>query len=72
MNDSYSFATAYTKDGEVYDRLANLDTAISYANMGYTVTIHKESSLYTKEQMQEAVNAELAAALDCFGPDHQQ
>lgn len=72
MAQQYTFATAYTQDGEVFDRLGNIDVAIAYANEGYRVEIHEDGHAYTKEQMQEAVDAELAMAIDCFGSERRR
>lgn len=71
-DEQFTFATAYTSDGEEYDRLGNFETAIQYANDGYRVVIHESTSLHSREDMQRAVDAELAAALDCFGEDWLQ
>ncbi|MCK0441282.1 hypothetical protein MUG78_17930 [Gordonia alkaliphila] len=69
----FSFATAYEHDSDSpYDYIGNLDTAKTMANDGYRVVIHEGDGNRTKEELQKAIDDELARAVDCFGEDHRK
>lgn len=72
VHPEYSLATAYTADGEVYDYIANPETAQTMANEGYRIVIHRGEGRRTKDELQQLVDDELAAAIDCFGSQHRK
>lgn len=65
---------AYDHTGAVYDYACNPETCIQLANDGYTVRIPDtaDTGHLSVDQLQAAVDAELAGAVDCFGDDHRK
>lgn len=63
----YEMACIFDKYGQPCDWIGNVDTAINYANQGYIVYVLSDSYAYSRDEIQNAVNAELAARIDCFG-----
>ncbi|KMV17566.1 hypothetical protein ACT17_14815 [Mycolicibacterium conceptionense] len=72
IHPDYPVATAYTADGAVYDYVGGWETAISMANEGYRIVVHEGDAHLSKDQLQQAVNDELAGAIDCFGEGHRK
>ena len=63
-------AVAFEKSGEVYDHLYTWETGQTYANDGYRVLALTGDGHLSREEAQGMYDRELAAALDCFGPEH--
>ncbi len=72
IHPEFSVATAYNADGEVYDYIGNWETAQTYANDGYRVVVHEADAHLSQDELQELVDRELAAAVDCFGDEHRK
>ena len=72
IHPDYSVATAYTADGAVYDYIGGWETAISMANEGYRIAVHEGDAHLSKDELQRAVDDELAGAIDCFGEGYRK
>ena len=68
----YGVAVALTRDGKVYDYIGGWEAAQSMANEGYRIDVLTGDAHRTGEELQGLVDRELAAALDCFGPEYQK
>lgn len=63
-------ALAYTKDGEYYDAIENVDTVRTMANEGYRILAIANDGAMEKDEIQRIAEYEFACAIDCFGEDH--
>lgn len=73
MSPKYTtVAKVYDKDDCLYDEAWTWETGQTYANDGYRVVAVKDDGIMTIERAQAMYDAELAAALDCFGPGHRK
>ncbi|GAS94831.1 hypothetical protein MMAG44476_22137 [Mycolicibacterium mageritense DSM 44476 = CIP 104973] len=62
LHPDYPVATVYTADGQPYDYVDHNEPARSYAACGYHVKVHSGHGNYSREELQEAVDHELAGS----------
>lgn len=62
IHPEYPVATVYADDGSPLDYVASHEPALSYAARGYRVKVHCADGPYSHEELQEAVDHELAGA----------
>lgn len=62
IHPDYPVATVYTADGQPYDYVDHNEPARSYAARGYRVKVHAGHDNYSREELQEAVDHELAGS----------
>jgi hypothetical protein len=65
-------ATAYAGNDQPYDYMGSHEPALSYAACGYRVKFHAGDGPYSREELQEAVDRELADALAHHGGEHRK
>lgn len=63
-------AVVYAADGTIYDQCFGWEAGQTYANDGYRVVATADDGTVTVDRAQRLYDAELTAALDCFGPQH--
>lgn len=69
-DSEFDYAVAFTSDGETFDLIGNLDSAITLANEGYIVVVNPSKP--DAERGQRIVSHELELVLDCYGEDYLQ
>lgn len=62
IDPDYPVATVYNTAGDPIDYVGHHEPARSYAARGYRVKVHTGHGDYTRDELQEAVDRELAAA----------
>ena len=62
IHPDYPVATVYGADGEPVDYVDHNEPARSYAARGCRVKVHAGHGNYTREELQEVVDHELAGA----------